>query len=129
MRLCRRAGARMQADPARRDVSQAFQQIRKGFCSYCHVLSLLLLPREPVTEYRQAVYFCRSLSRNRLLSAVTSHAFGQKQRSTHHQSLGTPAFISSGMSFSKFNLPVPNGLCVLVLWSLSVPSESIRWIC
>src|SRR5207245_5994609 len=78
---------------------------------------------------RQTAYFCRSLSRNRLLSAVTSQAFGQKHRSTHHQSLGTAAFISSGMSLSKFNLPVPKGLCVLVLCSLSVPSESIRWMC
>src|SRR5437879_748161 len=32
-----------------------------------------------------AAYFWRSLSRKRLLSAVTSQAFGQKQRSTHHQ--------------------------------------------
>src|SRR5712672_220730 len=81
---------------------------------------------EPVTSYH-AAYFLRSPSRNRLESAVTSQAFGQKHKSTHHQSCGTPQFISSGMSLSKFSLPVPNGLCVLVLCSLSEPSESIRW--
>ena len=32
------------------------------------------------------------------VSAVTVHASGQKQRSTHHQSLGTPHVMSSGMS-------------------------------
>src|SRR5438552_19005141 len=73
-----------------------------------------------------AAYLWRSLSRNFLLSAVTSQALGQKHRSTHHQSLGTPAFISSGSSLSKFSLPVPNGLCVDGLCSLSEPSESIR---
>src|SRR5262249_8458993 len=76
-----------------------------------------------------AAYFCRSLSRKRLLSAVTSQAFGQKHRSTAHQSCGTPQLSSSGTSLSKFSLPVPNGLCVLVLCSLSVPSLSIRWMC
>src|SRR4051812_24017602 len=59
-------------------------------------------------------------------SAVTSQALGQKQRSTHHQSLGTPAVMSSGMSLSKLSFPVPKGLCVLVLCSLSEPSESDR---
>src|SRR5262245_60187205 len=67
-------------------------------------------------------------SRNVLLWAVTSQAFGQKHRSTHHQSLGTPALFSAGNSLSKSSLPVPNGLCVLVLCSLSEPSLSIRWI-
>src|SRR5438105_49832 len=76
-----------------------------------------------------AAYFCRYLSRNRLLSAVTSHALGQKHRSTHHQSFGTPQLTSSGMSLSKFSLPLPKGAWVLVLCSLSVPSESMRCRC
>src|SRR5262245_31927465 len=69
----------------------------------------------------------RSLSRDFLLSAVTSQGLGQKQRSTHHQSLGTPQSTRAGASLSQFSLPVPNGLCVLVLCSLSEPSLSIRW--
>src|SRR5438093_969437 len=68
-------------------------------------------------------------SRKVLLCSVTSHALGQKHRSTHHQSLGTPALFSAGNSASKFSLPVPNGLCVLVLCSFSVPSLSMRWTC
>src|SRR5208337_801506 len=76
----------------------------------------------------QAAYCFRSLSRNRLLSAVTFQASGQKHRSTHHQSCGTPHLSSSGISLSKFSLPVANGLCVLVLCSFRLPSESIRWM-
>jgi hypothetical protein len=57
-----------------------------------------------------AAYLRRSLSRKTLLSAVTSQASGQKQRSTHHQSLGTPAAFIAGMSLSKSSEPVPNGL-------------------
>src|SRR5437879_5255888 len=83
----------------------------------------------PCLTHHATAYFCRNLSRKRLLSAVISQALGQKHRSTHHQSLGTPACSSSGMSLSKFKRPVPKGLCVLVLCSLSVPSESIRWMC
>ena len=45
-----------------------------------------------------AAYLRRSLSRKTLLSAVTFQASGQKHRSTHHQSLGTPHASSSGMS-------------------------------
>src|SRR5579884_1756929 len=74
-------------------------------------------------------YFLRIFSRNCLLSAVTSHAFGQKHRSTHHQSLGTADSLMTGSSLSKSSLPVPNGLCVLVWCSLREPSESIKWTC
>src|SRR5262245_11634870 len=74
-----------------------------------------------------APYLRRIPSRNVLLCAVTSQACGQKHRSTHHQSLGTPAWFSAGNSRSKSSLPVPKGLCVLVLCSLSVPSESMTW--
>src|SRR6478735_9532353 len=73
-------------------------------------------------------YLARSLSRNFLLSAVTSQAFGQKHRSIVHQSCGTPLFCMAGISRSKLSLPVPNGLWVDVLCSLSDPSESIRWM-
>src|SRR5262245_25605631 len=74
-----------------------------------------------------AAYLSRSLSRYFLLCAVTSHACGQKHRSTHHQSCGTPAFKSAGASLSKSSLPVPNGLCVEVLCSFRLPSLSITW--
>src|SRR5262249_15260281 len=86
-------------------------------------------PHSKTAKARYAAYFCRSLSRKRLLSAVTSQALGQKHRSTHHQSCGTPDWFSAGINLSKFNLPVPNGLCVLVLCSFRLPSESIRWTC
>src|SRR5580704_12980232 len=77
-----------------------------------------------------AAYLRRRMSRNRLASAVTSQALGQKQRSTHHQSLGTPESSKAGASLSKSSLPVPKGLCVLVSCSFSEPSESIRckWV-
>src|SRR5262249_40524709 len=78
---------------------------------------------------RHAPYLRRMPSRNVLLWAVTSQALGQKHRSTHHQSLGTPAWFSAGNSRSKSSLPVPNGLCVLVWCSLSEPSESMTWTC
>src|SRR5262249_55778490 len=81
------------------------------------------------TPVHAAAYFLRILSRNVFESAVTLQASGQKHRSTHHQSLGTPAWFSAGSSLSKSSLPVPNGLCVLVLCSFRVPSESIRWTC
>src|SRR5436853_2955837 len=76
-----------------------------------------------------AAYFFRILSRNVFESAVTLQASGQKHRSTHHQSLGTPAWFSAGSSLSNSSLPVSNGLCVLVLCSFRLPSESIRWTC
>src|SRR5439155_24656249 len=76
-----------------------------------------------------AAYLARSLSRNFLLWAVTSQACGQKHRSTVHQSCGTPLACIAGMSRSKFSFPVPNGLWVLVLCSLRLPSLSIRWMC
>src|SRR5947209_14670472 len=50
-----------------------------------------------------AAYFCRILSRKRLLSAVTSQALGQKHKSIAHQLLGTPHCINSGMSLSKLS--------------------------
>src|ERR1700722_11437088 len=52
-------------------------------------------------------YFLRLLSRDGLESAVTSHALGQKHRSTHHHSCGTPALFNAGSSLSKSSLPVP----------------------
>src|SRR5436305_1690510 len=85
-------------------------------------------PAHPHLLYT-AAYFARSLSRYFLLWAVTSQACGQKHRSTHHQSCGTPLAWIAGISLSKSSLPVPNGLCVLVLCSFRLPSESIRWMC
>src|SRR5262245_57404029 len=83
----------------------------------------------PMSVYA-AAYFARRPSRYFLLWAVTSQAFGQKQRSTHHQLVGTPAFWMAGMSWSKFKWPVPNGLWVDVLCSFRLPSESMRctWV-
>src|ERR1051326_253858 len=97
--------------------------------SPCQSPASLCDPQRSLRLDPHAAYFCRYLSRNFLLSAVTSQALGQKQRSTHHQSLGTPQLTSSGMILSKLSLPLPNGAWVLVLCSLSVPSESMRCRC
>src|SRR5260370_16212698 len=104
--------------------------VSEGLGRRLYSWNVLLSISNPLYLFRahHAAYFCRSLSKKRLLSAVTSQALGQKHRSTHHQSLGTPQFMSSGTSLSKFSLPVPKGLWVLVLCSLRVPSESMRWI-
>ena len=76
----------------------------------------------------QLAYLRRNPSRKVLLSAVTSQALGQKHRSTHHQSLGTPAWFRAGMQLVEVEDALAERHCAsLVLCSLSVPSESIRW--
>src|SRR5262245_14218869 len=107
-----------------KDVRPARMPIPSSFHPYSPPLAAGIhrTRRERRAIWGYAAYFCRILSRNFLLSAVTSQAFGQKHRSTTHQSFGTPALLSAGSSLSKSSLPVPNGLCVLVLCSLSEPS-------
>src|SRR5262245_9673312 len=119
------AGERLHPNAVCRDPSQAVDQVGNTF----QLWSDDAHARNPRSEATYAAYLARSLSRYFLLSAVTSHARGQKHRSIVHQSCGTPLACMAGISLSKFSLPVPNGLCVEVLCSFRLPSESIRWMC